>query len=145
MRILGIDLDLLTPAERRDLANALLRAACSKSRVPAAIPSVFARFRAGLGLRGGLEVPMHKAGSGRTSICTELAIRSHCRSRSPSASRAILPAWANQGRHRRMARCANVPQTQTRPLRPGSPRADLETERRARGERRHRWGREPAP
>lgn len=29
MRILGIDLDLLTPAERRDLANALLRAARS--------------------------------------------------------------------------------------------------------------------
>jgi hypothetical protein len=29
MRILGIDLDLLTPAERRDLANALLRAAWS--------------------------------------------------------------------------------------------------------------------
>ena len=28
-RILGIDLDLLTPAERRDLANALLRAAWS--------------------------------------------------------------------------------------------------------------------
>jgi hypothetical protein len=27
MRFLGIDLDLLTPAERRDLANALLRAA----------------------------------------------------------------------------------------------------------------------
>jgi hypothetical protein len=26
MRFLGIDLDLLTPAERRDLANALLRA-----------------------------------------------------------------------------------------------------------------------
>ena len=29
MTILGIDLDLLTPAERRDLANALLRAAWS--------------------------------------------------------------------------------------------------------------------
>jgi hypothetical protein len=29
MRILGIDLDLLAPAERRDLANALLRAAWS--------------------------------------------------------------------------------------------------------------------
>jgi hypothetical protein len=29
MGILGIDLDLLTPAERRDLANALLRAAWS--------------------------------------------------------------------------------------------------------------------
>lgn len=29
MRILGIELDLLTPAERRDLANALLRAAWS--------------------------------------------------------------------------------------------------------------------
>ena len=29
MRVLGIDLDLLTPAERRDLANALLRAAWS--------------------------------------------------------------------------------------------------------------------
>jgi hypothetical protein len=29
MRILGIDLHLLTPAERRDLANALLRAAWS--------------------------------------------------------------------------------------------------------------------
>jgi hypothetical protein len=29
MSILGIDLDLLTPAERRDLANALLRAAWS--------------------------------------------------------------------------------------------------------------------
>lgn len=29
MRILGIDLDLLTPAERRDLANSLLRAAWS--------------------------------------------------------------------------------------------------------------------
>lgn len=29
MRILGIDLDLLTPGERRDLANALLRAAWS--------------------------------------------------------------------------------------------------------------------
>ena len=29
MRILGVDLDLLTPAERRDLANALLRAAWS--------------------------------------------------------------------------------------------------------------------
>jgi hypothetical protein len=29
MRTLGIDLDLLTPAERRDLANALLRAAWS--------------------------------------------------------------------------------------------------------------------
>jgi hypothetical protein len=29
MRFLGIDLDLLTPAERRDLANALLRAAWS--------------------------------------------------------------------------------------------------------------------
>lgn len=29
MRILGIDLDVLTPAERRDLANALLRAAWS--------------------------------------------------------------------------------------------------------------------
>jgi hypothetical protein len=27
MRLIGIDLDLLTPAERRDLANALLRAA----------------------------------------------------------------------------------------------------------------------
>jgi hypothetical protein len=27
MRSLGIDLELLTPAERRDLANALLRAA----------------------------------------------------------------------------------------------------------------------
>ena len=31
MRVLGIDLDLLTPAERRDLANALLRAASSAS------------------------------------------------------------------------------------------------------------------
>jgi hypothetical protein len=31
MRFLGIDLDLLTPAERRDLANALLRAAWSAS------------------------------------------------------------------------------------------------------------------
>jgi hypothetical protein len=29
MRFLGIDLDLLTPSERRDLANALLRAAWS--------------------------------------------------------------------------------------------------------------------
>jgi hypothetical protein len=29
MSILGIDLDLLSPAERRDLANALLRAAWS--------------------------------------------------------------------------------------------------------------------
>lgn len=29
MRFLGIDVDLLTPAERRDLANALLRAAWS--------------------------------------------------------------------------------------------------------------------
>jgi hypothetical protein len=29
MRFLGIDLDLLTPAERRDFANALLRAAWS--------------------------------------------------------------------------------------------------------------------
>jgi hypothetical protein len=29
MRILGVDLDVLTPAERRDLANALLRAAWS--------------------------------------------------------------------------------------------------------------------
>jgi len=29
MAMLGIDLDLLTPAERRDLANALLRAAWS--------------------------------------------------------------------------------------------------------------------
>lgn len=29
MGFLGIDLDLLTPAERRDLANALLRAAWS--------------------------------------------------------------------------------------------------------------------
>jgi hypothetical protein len=29
MGILGIDLDVLTPAERRDLANALLRAAWS--------------------------------------------------------------------------------------------------------------------
>jgi hypothetical protein len=29
MPILGIDLDLLTPAEQRDLANALLRAAWS--------------------------------------------------------------------------------------------------------------------
>ncbi len=29
MRFSGIDLDLLTPAERRDLANALLRAAWS--------------------------------------------------------------------------------------------------------------------
>jgi len=29
MSILGIDVDLLTPAERRDLANALLRAAWS--------------------------------------------------------------------------------------------------------------------
>jgi hypothetical protein len=29
MSILGIDLDLLTPAERRDLANSLLRAAWS--------------------------------------------------------------------------------------------------------------------
>jgi hypothetical protein len=29
MRILGIDRDVLTPAERRDLANALLRAAWS--------------------------------------------------------------------------------------------------------------------
>jgi len=29
MRFLGIDLELLTPAERRDLANALLRAAWS--------------------------------------------------------------------------------------------------------------------
>jgi hypothetical protein len=29
MTSLGIDLDLLTPAERRDLANALLRAAWS--------------------------------------------------------------------------------------------------------------------
>ncbi len=29
MRFLDIDLDLLTPAERRDLANALLRAAWS--------------------------------------------------------------------------------------------------------------------
>ncbi len=29
MRFLGLDLDLLTPAERRDLANALLRAAWS--------------------------------------------------------------------------------------------------------------------
>ena len=29
MTTLGIDLDLLTPAERRDLANALLRAAWS--------------------------------------------------------------------------------------------------------------------
>jgi hypothetical protein len=31
MSILGIDLDLLTPAERRDLSNALLRAAWSAS------------------------------------------------------------------------------------------------------------------
>jgi hypothetical protein len=31
MRVLGIDLDLLTPAERRDLANALSRAAWSAS------------------------------------------------------------------------------------------------------------------
>jgi hypothetical protein len=31
MRVLGIDLDLLTPAERRDLANALPRAAWSAS------------------------------------------------------------------------------------------------------------------
>jgi hypothetical protein len=31
MTLLGIDLDLLTPAERRDLANALLRAAWSAS------------------------------------------------------------------------------------------------------------------
>jgi hypothetical protein len=29
MTLLGIELDLLTPAERRDLANALLRAAWS--------------------------------------------------------------------------------------------------------------------
>jgi hypothetical protein len=29
VRFLGIDVDLLTPAERRDLANALLRAAWS--------------------------------------------------------------------------------------------------------------------
>ena len=29
MSIMGIDLDLLTPAERRDLANSLLRAAWS--------------------------------------------------------------------------------------------------------------------
>jgi hypothetical protein len=29
MPILGIDLDVLTPAERRDLANSLLRAAWS--------------------------------------------------------------------------------------------------------------------
>ena len=29
LRFLGFDLDLLTPAERRDLANALLRAAWS--------------------------------------------------------------------------------------------------------------------
>ena len=29
MTFLGVDLDLLTPAERRDLANALLRAAWS--------------------------------------------------------------------------------------------------------------------
>lgn len=29
MRMVGIDLDVLTPAERRDLANALLRAAWS--------------------------------------------------------------------------------------------------------------------
>jgi hypothetical protein len=29
MQVPGIDLDLLTPAERRDLANALLRAAWS--------------------------------------------------------------------------------------------------------------------
>jgi hypothetical protein len=29
MSLLGIDLDLLSPAERRDLANALLRAAWS--------------------------------------------------------------------------------------------------------------------
>ena len=29
MSLLGIDVDLLTPAERRDLANALLRAAWS--------------------------------------------------------------------------------------------------------------------
>jgi hypothetical protein len=29
VRFLGIDLDLLSPAERRDLANALLRAAWS--------------------------------------------------------------------------------------------------------------------
>jgi hypothetical protein len=27
--VLEVDLDVLTPAERRDLANALLRAACS--------------------------------------------------------------------------------------------------------------------
>ena len=34
MRILGVDLDLLTPAERRDLANALLRAsAMSETRI----------------------------------------------------------------------------------------------------------------
>jgi hypothetical protein len=31
LRVLGIDLDLLTPAERRDLANALPRAAWSAS------------------------------------------------------------------------------------------------------------------
>ena len=31
MRVLGIDLDLVTPAKRRDLANALLRAARSAS------------------------------------------------------------------------------------------------------------------
>ena len=31
MSVLGIDLDLLTPAERRDLSNALLRAAWSAS------------------------------------------------------------------------------------------------------------------
>ena len=29
MRVVGLDLDVLTPAERRDLANALLRAAWS--------------------------------------------------------------------------------------------------------------------
>ena len=37
MRFLGIDLDLLTPAERRDLANALLRAAWSAALEPTRI------------------------------------------------------------------------------------------------------------
>lgn len=39
MRFLGIDVELLTPAERADLANGLLRAAWSAVSHPTSSPS----------------------------------------------------------------------------------------------------------
>ena len=53
MRFLGIDLDLLTPAERRDLANALLRAAWSAALEDTRVLLLDPSARGGRGDGGG--------------------------------------------------------------------------------------------